>query len=120
MSRTELLNYDREAGDLLNFIARVAIKIRFNSYQPPSIGSLKEVEELSDAIHNLSHVGDAMKDGDHVRLEGACAFYIQEYSWRLAGGDKQSAGPLFWQEGIRVFEAIRGKAKIMIDASARA
>jgi hypothetical protein len=129
MNKTELLNYDREMGDLLNFVSRIAIQVRRRTWErlPATqdgrtsleTRGVEEIELLSDAIHNLNHIGVAMRAGDHAAVEDACVWHIDIFSdnARSNPDDQRWANPAiidgYWAEGVRVFTAIRDKARLM-------
>ena len=128
-------NYHVESGELLEYLSRVALRIRSLSWGNRSIDvmrgsatlpafALSEIELLSDATHNIGDLGRAMASGQHDGVAHSAQLFTAEYEKNATAihGERHWADPAlrsaqFWLEGARIFTAIAEKARMLQGAT---
>lgn len=120
-------NFNPELGKLLVFISNVATAIRMNSaydsaYQEKNPAYSDDVMWLSDSLHTLFLLGNALQEGDLKNIECACEDLIKQYNVYSQNdtGYKTEPSPTFakqrlfsLEDGIGIFQDIINKAKAL-------
>lgn len=116
MNKTE-----KRLGELLTFISNVAIAIRMNSaYNGESLynpQTPKAVMQLSDSIHNLHLLGNALVKGDYKALSYGIDLQISywvQWKERISEAAKENVhSPIFdIEEGIDILKRLKSEVEI--------
>lgn len=130
-------NYDVESGQLLEYLSRIALRIRSLSWGNRDIDVMRgsatlpafavsEIELLSDATHNIGDLGRAMAAAQHEGVAQSAELFTKEYQLnaKVIHGERHWADPAlrsaeFWLEGARIFTSIAEKARMLQGAASR-
>lgn len=117
------MDFNKEYGELLIFIGNVATTIRMNSksYNHSLLEGEKVINDrimyFSDALHNLTDLGNSIISNDPLSIIDSCDNLIQQfttYKKETSIFDNQTNLPykLFsLDEAIKIFNDIKEKCK---------
>lgn len=119
------MNFTPETGRLLVFIGHVATAIRMNTpyngcYRPDNPEHANDVMWLSDSLHSLWELGEALQAADVNKIDRAChrlltlyqGYSMADTGWKSDPTHTFSKQTLFHlSEGILAIQSIRDKAK---------
>lgn len=119
---SHIVRFDDELCRLLSFVATVASAIRMNSaYNSRSANSphvAHDVMWLSDSLHNLGILADAIRAANPATIDFACDGLISSYERYMTDSTGKNSKATFdrnldrlnLNEGLDIFRAIRDKA----------
>lgn len=127
---TQQVNLTQELARLSCFTAKVATAIRmYSAYNQSDVDNTKQFAQedtlwLSDCLHSFAMLGNAVLSGDAKQIDFACDVLSDEYREYLSvdrpgyrpscASFERNAKRFSLQEGIDIFESIKGKVSVSI------